>query len=501
MKTRLPARTLLLSVAFSISIGSAAQSDLNKSLENVLIEEGLAGMAWTLVNSPDQVSTGAIGVRDKLGNLPFTDETRFHVGSLTKAVLATGVLRLATEGRLRLDDPALNYLDDLFKAAPPPGFEDITVRHLLDHTSSLNDAQLWQMFSERAVPEDLLNAAFPEAGQQLQLRATPGTRFSYSNVGYTLLGIVIESVTGERYEQYLDRQLLGPLGMEDSTFRFTTQAGDNADDRLAWGHVDDGSRYEAAPMFLRPAGQFTSTAADLGRFLLFLLGDGVLDGNLFIREDLMRARGRPMGTEAADARLVAGYALGLGRRDRHGVVGFCHGGNVVGFVAMACIFPEQQQAFAYSVNTDSETANYGRLDALLVDALGIAPTAKPPTVSAPADAADWQGHYVLSPNRFQSFAYLDRLFGGLRVSVEDDQLLLTYLQRGARALRPTGERLYSADDRATNSHVLTRGADGSYLLSDGFQTYERTSTLHLALHWASLLLSMQACYGLPGREL
>ncbi len=498
MKARSAARTLLVSAAFWTSIGSAAQSSLNTSLENVLAEEGLTGMAWTLVLSPDQVSTGAVGVRDKPGGLPFTKETRFHVGSLTKTVLATGVLRLATEGRLQLDDPALNFLNGLFKAAPPPGFEDITVRHLLDHTSSLDDAQLWQMFSERAAPNAPLRAAFPAAGQQLQLRAVPGTRFSYSNVGYTLLGMIIESITGDRYEHYLDRQLLGPLAMTDSTFRFTTQAGEDADDRLAWGHVDDGSRYKAAPSFLRPAGQFTSTAADLGRFLQFLMGDGVIDRSVFIQQDMMRARGQPVGTEAADAGLIAGYALGLGRRDRHGVVAFCHGGNIVGFVAMACIFPERQKAFAYSVNTDSETANYGRLDALLIDALGVAPTPVPPTVSAPADAADWQGRYVLSPNRFQSFAYLDRMFGGIKVSVEDDQLLLTYLQRGPRALRPTGEGLYSADDRTTTSHVLTRGADGSYLLSDGFQTYERAPATHLALHWASLLLGMSGLIWIAG---
>jgi CubicO group peptidase (beta-lactamase class C family) len=437
------------------SVCLATEANLKKDIENVLAEEDLAGIAWALVGENGEVSVGSAGLQDNSSGSAFAPDTRFHVGSLTKAMLATGVLSLATEGRIDLDVPAIRYLPHLFPDNPPAGFSDITVRHLLDHTAGLNDAHMWQIFSERADPDAQLITAFPDPKIQLQVRSQPGSRFSYSNMGYTLLGMILESVVGTRYETYLDEHVLAPLRMHDSTFEFTTQEGEKADPTLAWGHVDDGSRYAASSIFLRPAGQFTTTATDLARFAAFLMGDGVLDGRSFVDKALLRSQGKPFGTEAANEGLIAGYALGLGRRDRHGVVGYCHGGNIVGFVAMLCIFPDVDKAFAYSVNTDSETANYGRFDKLLIEALEIAKALPPQTANPASDMSKWHGRYVLKPNRFQMFEYLDTVFGAIKVSAEDGFLALSSLQQDARLLRPAGRYLYSASDRTTTSHVFS----------------------------------------------
>lgn len=475
---------------FWISAFGATEDELRKDIETLLIEEKLAGIAWSLVGEDGEVSLGAAGLRDNPSEKGFTVDTRFHVGSLTKTVLATGVLRLVTSGALALDAPVSRYLPGLTFVNPWAGESDVTLRHLLDHTSGLNDAFLWQMFSERAEPDSPLMAAFPEPGKQLRIRSRPGTRFSYSNMGYTLLGVVIESVVKRPYEAYLDEHVLAPLKMKNSTFSFTSQEGENADPTLAWGHVDDGSRYVASPIFLRPAGQFTSTADDLARFAQFLMSDGVIDGQQFIAKTLMHARGKPGGTLASEAGLVAGYALGLGRRDRHGVVGFCHGGNIVGFVARLCIFPNKNKAFSYSVNTDSETANYGRFDSLFIDVLGITSVAAPQTANTVSFGSEWQGRYIFSPNRFQSFAYLDTVFGAIKVSPDGDMLILSSLQQAPRQLTPVGERIYSANDRATASHVLLRGEAGEALISDGFTTFERVSSAYLVLHWTSIGLGL-----------
>lgn len=468
----------------------AAATDLPSDLEIILIEEGLTGVAWSLIGENGEVSLGATGLRDNPSQSNFTIDTRFHVGSLTKSLLATGVLRLATEGLIELDAPASRYLSNLSFENPWKGLADVTVRHLLDHTSGLNDAHLWQLFSERPKPKTPLIAAFPEQEVQLRIRSRPGSRFSYSNMGYTVLGMIIESIVGGSYETYLDEHILAPLAMYHSTFAFTAQEGESIDPMLAWGHVDDGSRFAASPIFLRPAGQFTTTAADLALFARFLLSGGVVNGEQFVDEELMSSRGRPSGTEAANGGLVAGYALGLGRRDRHGVIGYCHGGNIVGFVAMLCIFPDDNKAFAYSVNTDSETANYGRIDSLLIGALGIAEASPPRTVKSAPDIARWHGRYILSPNRFQTFEYLDNVFGAVKVSADGDSLTMTSLQQSPRRLRPVGGRIYSANDRATSSHVFLQGENGEYLISDGFKTFEKVPATYLVTHWTSIFLGL-----------
>ncbi len=488
---RISSLIIVALMVFSFASQSwAVDSDLQDDIEEVLAQEGLTGAAWMLIGEDGRASLGAAGFSDNKGKARFTTDTRFHVGSVTKNLLSIGVLRLVTTGKIGLDDPIERYLPNQQFDNPWSGTHDVTVRHLLDHTSGLDDARMWQMFSERPKPDTPLIAAFPVSKSLLQIRSRPGAQFSYSNMGYTLLGMIIESVTGDRYEAYLDQHLLVPLGMLDSTFEFTTQEGDDVDARLAWGHVDDGSRYAASPVFLRPAAQFTTTAGDLARFAYFLLNEGVLDGDVYIDLALMQSRGHASGTDAANNGLIAGYALGIGRRDRHGVVGYCHGGNIVGFVAMLCIYPDQRKAFAYSVNTDSETAQYGRIDKLLIESLGVAKARQPQTSKPAFDIEEWYGRYVLRPNRFQTFEYLDTVFGAIEISAQADSLAMTSLQSSPRQLRPLGGYLYSANDRDTVSHVFLRGEERQYRISDGFKTYEKVPGAFLYAHWLSVSLGL-----------
>ena len=168
-------------IAASLCMLGSAFGAESGDIETILAEENLTGIAWTLIGDDGEVSLGSAGLRDNYSGSAFTPDTRFHVGSTTKAVLATGVLRLATEGRIDLDAPVIRYLPDLLPESSRTGFSDVTVRHLLDHTAGLNDAHLWQMFSERADADAPLSAAFPDPETQLRVRSRPGSRFSYSN--------------------------------------------------------------------------------------------------------------------------------------------------------------------------------------------------------------------------------------------------------------------------------------------------------------------------------
>jgi CubicO group peptidase (beta-lactamase class C family) len=208
-------------------------------------------------------------------------------------------------------------------------------------------------------------------GGTLRLRHRPGERFSYSNTGYLLLGMLIEMVTGTRYESWLDAELLAPLGMTRSTFAFVTQTGPEADPTLAMGHFDPKSTSAAVPIRVRPASQFTTTAAEMARFASFLMGDGMVDGRTLVDGNLLRGMSVATTTEAVRGGLVAGYALGLARGDRHGMVGRCHLGNIGILRSAICLYPEQQHAFFVAFNSDPEDGRFDRVDALLVGALGV----------------------------------------------------------------------------------------------------------------------------------
>jgi CubicO group peptidase (beta-lactamase class C family) len=474
------------------AVARASPAPLQPRVERILREEGMAGAVWATVGADGAIRTGAAGTRDVRTGAPLAPDDKVHVGSVAKTLLATGVLQLASAGRLDLDAPVDRYLPHLRFANPWPG-HPVRVRHLLDHTAGLDDMRLWQMFTTQATPDTPLRAAFTRDPSVLAIRSRPGGRFSYSNMGYTLAGMVVEAVAGERYETWLDRELLRPLGMRDSTFGFTTQAGADADPRLAWGHLDMATPAAALPVYLRPAGQFTTTVHDLALLARFLMGDGRADGRMLVRPELLRAMGRASTTEAARAGLAVGYGLGLGLRDRHGAVGLCHSGDVVGFHAMLCLFPDAApagKAFVAVQNTDGDGLDPGRIDALLVEALSLPkpPAARP--APAPRDITQWEGRYVPAPNRFASFAYADYLFDGFSLAWDGAALRMAPLQGPERRLLPAGGMRLAAADRSIASHVLLRDPHGGRLLSDGLHTWRRVDAGAYWLAAASLALGV-----------
>ncbi|MCU0648713.1 MAG: beta-lactamase family protein [Gemmatimonadaceae bacterium] len=321
-----------------------AQSPLAVAMDSALRTIGVPGATWALVR-PDGVALGAAGVRDLVTGRPMHAADRVHVASVTKTVLATGALRLVTLGRLALDAPITRYLpalpiDNAWDATDP-----IRVRHLLDHTAGLDDARFWQVFTMRGDPDLPLRDALVHAGARVTVRQPPGTRFSYSNTGYLLLAMVVEAVTGERYEQWMDRELLAPLGMTRSTFHFVSQVGPARDTTLAMGHFEGGTRQTAYAIPARPSSQFTTTAADMATLARFLMSDGMRDGQPFVATELLRSMGRATTTDAARGGVPGGYGLGLVSRERWGVSGRCHLGNLGTFRSLFCLYPDVQRAF------------------------------------------------------------------------------------------------------------------------------------------------------------
>ena len=457
---------------------------LTTSIEAVIVEEGLVGATWALV-TPEGTTTGAAGLNDVSRQRPMSTDDRVQVGSVAKTLVATGVLQLVTSGRIELDAPLARYLPEVPIENRWAQESPLRVRHLLDHTGGLDDARMWQVFSLRADPDAPLRDGLTRPGGTVHLRHRPGERFSYSNTGYLLLGMLIEAVTGTRYERWLDDELLAPLGMTRSTFEFVTQAGPEADPTLAMGHFDPQTTSAAVPVVVRPASQFTTTAADMARFASFLMGDGVVDGRILVDGNLLRGMSVPTTTEAARAGLEAGYALGLARRDRHDVVGRCHLGNIGTFRSAICLYPEQRRAFFVAFNSDPEDGRFDRVDALLVDALGLASPPLRPVEPPGVDPVEWEGLYRVRPNRFEQFAYLDELMGVTRARWDGEALHLVPLAGTARALVPVGSALLRAPDRREATHVLLRTAAGVPVVSDGMRTLERVSPASVWGLWAS----------------
>ncbi|MCE3003687.1 MAG: beta-lactamase family protein [Xanthomonadaceae bacterium] len=466
--------------AAAAPVHAAAPPPLDADFARLLAEEQLAGLVYATIDG-DATQVGAVGLADVARAEPMRAEHRVLLGSVAKTVTALGVLRLVTQGRLDLDSPVDAVLPDLPIDNPWAERSPLRVRHLIDMTGGLDDIRLRHFFSTRNTPGQPLATAVDGDQRLLRLRTEPGRVFSYSNTSFHLAGMVIEAITGEHYEDFLDREVLQAIGMPASSTAFP-DATRHAP--LASGHLDAGEPILPIPVAVRPAAQFLTNAADMATLMRFLLGDGTSDGRVVIRSDLLRAMGHAADTDAARAGLDTGYGLGLFTRDRHGAVGRCHGGSIAGWRAMFCIYPDRGRGFFAAHNADHEGAAYDRFDARFVEHLGVARRVPPaPADAAPPDDRRWSGRYVPAPSRLSFATLADQLFGSWMLDLDAAPPSLAPASGPVRALESLGDRRYRQDDRVQATFALTEGADGTPTLSASYLTLRRISPFEFAALW------------------
>ncbi len=456
---------------------------LNRQIQTILNEQKLVGAVWATVDSSGQISVDCAGFRNKPAGQKLRPTDRIHVGSITKTVLALGILRLVTEGKINLTDPLTNYLPDLPVQNPWANTNPIRVEHLLDHTAGLEDVRLWHIFSAEATPDTPLSEVYRRDPSVLRVRTRPGSVFAYSNIGFTLAGMVIEAVTRQRYETYLDEHLLKPLGMTHSTFGFVSQTNDPS---LAYGHLDKGEVSAALSLFVRPATQLTTTGYDMGLLMRFLMSDGQLNGKPFVDLKLLAQLGRPVGTDAARQGIPTGYRLGMWTRDRHGVVGVVHSGSMVGYNAMLYLFPKQQKAFFITHNMDSETADYDGSNKVLIRYLNL-PQQAPVQVAQPTrDFSPWVGYYLPVVSKYEPLALIDLYSNVRQVRLDGSEVVVEPMQKKAFNLTYTGGNTFRIEGRQLPSTAFYQDDEGQTVISDGLTPFRKISGLSILAVWLSL---------------
>ncbi len=189
---------------------------LNQKISKLLKEQNLTGCVWSIVDTTGKIYSDCEGLNNAETKKKFKHTDKVNVGSITKTVLAVGILHLATESIIKIDDPVNKYLPNIKFLNPWEATNPVTIRHLLNHSSGLGDMRIWHFFSTTSTPNTALSEFYDNAPKALSIQAKPGTVFSYSNMGYTILGMVIEAVTKQRYEKYLDENILKLLGIVSS---------------------------------------------------------------------------------------------------------------------------------------------------------------------------------------------------------------------------------------------------------------------------------------------
>jgi serine-type D-Ala-D-Ala carboxypeptidase/endopeptidase len=300
----------------------AALADLDERFSRGATAARIPGLAWGVVLDGRLVHTGGSGTtRDGEDRRPDADSV-FRIASMTKSFTAATVLTLRDEGRLRLDDPVADHVPELGAWAPPTtDGVPVTIRQLLTMSSGLPTDDPWGDRQQDLALDrfaDLLRAGPTFAWP-------PGTTFEYSNLGYGILGRVIANVVGQGYDQAVRDRLLGPMGMDASTYH----QDDIPDDVLVHGYVQrDGTLIrEGTDAYgaLASMGGLFSSVRDLARWVAGFLDawparDGSEEGHPLRRasrremQQIQRAIPPGVPARALDGDpnvAVTGYGYGL----------------------------------------------------------------------------------------------------------------------------------------------------------------------------------------------
>src|SRR4051794_6333113 len=271
------------------------------------------------------------GVANLEHHVPATAETVYPVSSITKQFTAAAVVQLAEQKRLALDDPVGRFLPGL-----PPEWRRVRIRQLLNHTSGVPDRPV--LLREDLPPDSVVARAADDP-----FEFAPGTRWSYSNVGYLVLGLIIEKASGESYAGYLQARIFQPLGLKGTRYCDPERIVAHR----AAGYVQRDTGVVNAPYTsmaaLFAAGGICSTVGDLAAWNRALAQGRVVGPASWARMTTPEGAARAHGY---------GYGLSVTPFEEHRLVG--HGGELAGFRGASAYLPDDSLSVTVLTNLGSE---------------------------------------------------------------------------------------------------------------------------------------------------
>ena len=323
----------------------------------------IAGSSFYMIRDGRVVAADHLGEQDADTHMPVDANTIYHWASITKTMTGIAIMQLRDRGLLTLDDPIVKYVPELAAVHNPFGDTDrITIRQLMSHSAGFRGGTWpwrehdWQPFEPKTWAQ--LAAMLPYTRVDFK----PGSRFGYSNPGIVYLGQVIERLSGEDFEVYVDKNILKPLGMTASYFDRTPPH--LLKQRSHSYYVRDGKRV-AAPFDVDTGvtvsnGGLNAPMPDMAKYAAFLIGDPkrVADYDLVLKRASLEEMWRPQISAGADftqGRMSDTTQAGLSFfiDEEAGIRFVGHNGDQNGFRAYLSLCPAQRAATLLAFNTET----------------------------------------------------------------------------------------------------------------------------------------------------
>ncbi len=396
-----------------------ASQELDKYITAKMKSEKVIGFSIAVVSDDKIVFSKGYGYADKENKIPVTPETIFRMGSISKLFTATSIMQLNEQGKLDIDKPLNTYLKDFSIKTRYKNSDIITLRNIMTHHSGLPSDRFKDMKTNNPISyKDLIielqdqYTAFP-----------PNFIFSYSNLAITLLGRVVEVVSGNDFISYVDKNILSPMDMKNSSFELKEHMKKiNSKGYIKKQPVKQYKTYAV------PAGLLYSNAEDMSKFIITILNQGEYNGKKVIKPETLKE----MFTQQNETiELDYGYKMGLGwffddSFDYAGRI-YMHDGAWDDYRANLNILPKYKLGVITMTNSPKGTmliysAAQKALKLFLIAKAGLEkpdePKVKPPAAESIsysiADIKKFAGLYIMHPS-----------YGGLKIIEKKGKLFLS----------------------------------------------------------------------------
>jgi len=413
---------------------SAPLAAIEKAIDDKRKEFGVPGISLVIVKDDKVIYLKGLGVKDFEHNTPVTPNTRFAIGSASKAFTAMLAVMSADEGKLSLDDSPKKFLP-YFTLRDEEAAAKITLRDLLSHRSGLNRTDL-AMVTGMLNREELIKVA-----GMAKPTAKLGEKFQYQNIMYTAAGEAVAKAQNSTWDDLIAKKIFKPLGMTNSDTRI--------EDMQKSRDYSFGYDYNAGTKVTRrlpqraipaaaPAGAINSSARDMAQWVRLMLGNGVFNGRRLVSEKGFDELTRKQINIAGNV----DYGLGWFLRQWNGHKVVEHGGNIDGFNSQVALMPDQKLGFVLLTNVTASTLGSFAMSTIWKNLVGV-PTTEAKASEPSGDPKSEAGKYQLP-----SGITFD-------VSWKDNKLVMTVAGQPPYPLENLGGRRYKLGDPAPAGFFAT----------------------------------------------
>ncbi len=441
---------------------------------------GIPGLAVGIVHGGQLVHVKCIGEANIAKNAPVDASTAFRLASISKTFTTVGLLQLWESGRFQLDEAINEYLPK-GKVVVKEGWPDVTFTHLLTHQAGIGEIMQKRdllkpgyglLVAGRDSPVPPLSTIHD---QPLRPEVAAGTKYAYSNIGFSLLGYIIEQLSGESFSEYMVKHVLDPLGMSHSDFFPSARLGKSeaAGYKRSLGHIVPAKYYQN---IIAPAGNLISSIDDMARFAAMLLARGALPGgNRLLKASTIDLAFSPhyWASQLLKDDASMGLCFHLSRINGAQVVE--HTGATSGFTSAISLVPSMDLAVLVFSNIDEIFGARRTLELkhkVLVALLGEEQqSASGATVDA-SIAVKLPGYYGPLPGVLTNTRILGYYGGDFKVSLKGSVILLSSLygsrRKGVELIPVDGNGHFTMVNpkrpSARKEHVaFTMGSDGQVI--------------------------------------